>query len=77
MNGDSRVVNLSSAAQSPVNVDALSGAIKLADEFAGASGLYYDNDAGEFGDPHPDALDRGKCENVARVIEAVLAKHLD
>lgn len=47
----------------------------LADEFAGASGDYFDNDNGRFVRPHPDALDPGKSENVARVIETVLAAH--
>ncbi len=47
----------------------------LSDDFATASGLYFDNDAGHFGPPHPDALDSGKCEAVVAAIEAVLASH--
>ena len=45
----------------------------LADEFAEASGLYFDNDKGRFASPHPDALDQKKTERVVRVIETVLA----
>ena len=45
----------------------------LSDEFAEASGLYFDNDQGRFASPHPDALDTQKCREVIRVIEAVLA----
>ncbi|MEM7327536.1 MAG: SDR family NAD(P)-dependent oxidoreductase [Pseudomonadota bacterium] len=40
----------------------------LSDEFANASGRYYDNDRKAFADPHPDALDPAKN---ARVIEAI------
>lgn len=46
----------------------------LADEFASASGKYFDNDKGQFASPHPDALDQQKCEEIVRVIETVLAK---
>ncbi|MBT8450564.1 MAG: SDR family NAD(P)-dependent oxidoreductase [Deltaproteobacteria bacterium] len=46
----------------------------LSDEFATASGKYFDNDAGRFARPHPDALDANKSEDVVRAIEAVLDK---
>ena len=46
----------------------------LADEFADASGQYFDNDAGRFASPHPDGLDPRKCEEVVHAIEAVLAE---
>ncbi len=46
----------------------------LADEFETASGLYFDNDAGRFASPHPDALDPQKSEEIVRVVEAVLAE---
>ena len=46
----------------------------LADEFADAAGLYFDNDAGRFAQPHPDALDPQKCEDIVRRIETVLAE---
>ena len=45
----------------------------LADEFAAASGQYFDNDSGQFASPHPDALDPQKYEKIVRVIEVVLA----
>ena len=45
----------------------------LSDEFAGASGQYFDNDAGRFAPPHPDGLDDGKVAEVVMAIEAVLA----
>ena len=46
----------------------------LADEFAAASGRYFDNDSGQFTSPHPDALNSQKCEEIVRGIEAVLAE---
>ena len=46
----------------------------LADEFAAASGQYFDNDSGQFASPHPDALDPRKPEEIVGVIEAVLAE---
>ncbi len=48
--------------------------VALADEFAAASGRYFDNGAGQFASPHPDALDPRKCEDVVRAIELVLAR---
>lgn len=44
----------------------------LADEFAAASGQYFDNDEGQFAPPHPDALDQRKAEEIVRVIEDCL-----
>lgn len=138
---DGRVINLSSAAQSPVNLDALAGKFRLddsqayaqsklaltmwsfhlaqslankgpaiiavnpasflaskmvkgaygvegndlrvgadilvraalSDEFANASGRYFDNDQRRFAPPHPDALDARKNEQLVQAIEAVLA----
>ena len=46
----------------------------LSDEFAAASGQYFDNDSGQFTSPHPDALNTQNCEAIVRVIEAVLAE---
>ena len=46
----------------------------LADEFATASGQYFDNDSGRFASPHADALDPRKSQEIVRVIEAVLAE---
>jgi len=45
----------------------------LDDEFASASGQYFDNDKGQFASPHPDGLDPRKSEEIVRAIEAVLA----
>lgn len=45
----------------------------LCEEFAGASGRYYDNDRQRFADPHPDALDGSKSERLLGAIEAVIA----
>ena len=44
----------------------------LSDEFAGHSGAYFDNDAGQFGSPHVDALDRDLNRRVFEVCEALL-----
>ncbi|MEM7561586.1 MAG: SDR family NAD(P)-dependent oxidoreductase [Pseudomonadota bacterium] len=44
----------------------------LSDEFAQASGLYYDNDIGAFGPPHRDALDSKKCAAIVDAIESAL-----
>ncbi|MDD9876983.1 MAG: SDR family NAD(P)-dependent oxidoreductase [Magnetovibrio sp.] len=49
----------------------------LSDEFADASGKYFDNDAGRFGPPHGDALDDAKCAAVVAAIEAALAGRLE
>lgn len=46
----------------------------LADDFASASGKYFDNDAGRFSSPHPDALDPRKCDEIRTAIEAVLSE---
>jgi NAD(P)-dependent dehydrogenase (short-subunit alcohol dehydrogenase family) len=46
----------------------------LSEEFAEASGLYFDNDKGRFASPHRDALDQKKTKRIVDVIETVLAK---
>lgn len=46
----------------------------LTDEFADASGQYYDNDNRRFASPHPDALDPTKSQDVVGAIEAALAQ---
>ncbi len=46
----------------------------LSDEFAQASGKYFDNDSGQFASPHPDGLDQQKSTQIVDTIEAVLAK---
>jgi NAD(P)-dependent dehydrogenase (short-subunit alcohol dehydrogenase family) len=52
-----------------IGVDILSRAA-LSDEFAAASGQYFDNDSGRFAAPHPDAAN---AESVARVIVGIEA----
>ena len=44
----------------------------LSEEFAEASGLYFDNDSGQFARPHPDALDPQKCERLMLRLDAIL-----
>ena len=46
----------------------------LSDEFKTASGLYFDNDSGQFASPHPDALDPQKSEEIVHAIETVLVE---
>lgn len=45
----------------------------LSDEFADASGKYFDNDAGQFAPPHPDAQDAQKTDEIINAIEEILA----
>lgn len=46
----------------------------LSEEFAGASGAYFDNDAGRFADPHRDALDEGRTAALMTAIEDLIAR---
>lgn len=46
----------------------------LSDEFDDAGGLYYDNDAGRFGPPHPHALDAQRTADVVRAIEGIIGR---
>jgi NAD(P)-dependent dehydrogenase (short-subunit alcohol dehydrogenase family) len=46
----------------------------LAEEFAAASGKYFDNGSGQFAKPHRDALDPQKSAQVVQAIEAFLAE---
>ncbi|MEJ2333870.1 MAG: SDR family NAD(P)-dependent oxidoreductase [Desulfobulbaceae bacterium] len=48
--------------------------LALADEFAAASGQYFDNDSDQFSPPHLDALNPQKCEEIVRAIETVIAE---
>ena len=43
------------------------------DEFADASGTYFDNDSGRFANPHRDALDPQKTATLVQAIEAILS----
>jgi len=45
----------------------------LSDEFATASGKYFDTDAGRFAEPHSDALDPQKSRKLMDVIEEVMS----
>lgn len=45
----------------------------LCDEFASASGLYFDNDKGKFSDPHPDAFNNAICQSVMQILEEVVS----
>lgn len=44
----------------------------LSDEFADASGRYFDNDAGGFGAPHRDALDDTKTDALMQAIDEII-----
>ncbi|ARD21254.1 MULTISPECIES: SDR family NAD(P)-dependent oxidoreductase [Shewanella] len=46
----------------------------LSEEFAQATGQYFDNDRGQFASPHPDALDVAKTAKVVAVLERVLTE---
>lgn len=48
----------------------------LSEEFANASGRYFDNDKGRFSDPHADALDVVKCRAVTQKLEEMIADYL-
>lgn len=54
-----------------IGVDILTRAA-LSEEFAMAAGRYYDNDAGRFANPHPDALNPEKNAALAELIEATI-----
>lgn len=47
--------------------------VALDEDFASASGKYFDNDQGQFAQPHRDALDTKKITEIVRAIEAILA----
>ena len=51
--------------------------LALEEEFSNASGQYFDNDKGQFGRPHPDALDDHKCAQIVQTIEELLSSRLD
>ncbi|MCZ4299419.1 SDR family NAD(P)-dependent oxidoreductase [Henriciella marina] len=46
----------------------------LSDEFADASGKYFDNDSGRFADPHPDAMDADQRRQLVDVLDTLLAR---
>lgn len=48
--------------------------VALDDEFADASGKYFDNDIRQFTSPHPDVFDSEKSEKLIQAIEMILSK---
>ena len=46
----------------------------LSDEFANATGQYFDNDQGRFAPPHPDAMNSSKNKAVISTLEAMLRR---
>lgn len=44
----------------------------LGDKFADASGLYFDNDRGQFAQPHPEALNEAKCRALIQALDQLL-----
>jgi NAD(P)-dependent dehydrogenase (short-subunit alcohol dehydrogenase family) len=48
--------------------------LALEEEFAAASSQYFDNDKGRFAQPHRDALDPRKSQEIIRAMEAILAE---
>ena len=40
-------------------------------DFSSATSLYFDNDLGDFGSPHPDALDEDLCNTVVDKIMSI------
>jgi NAD(P)-dependent dehydrogenase (short-subunit alcohol dehydrogenase family) len=47
----------------------------LSEEFAHAHGSYFDNDIEMFSDPHPDALNDTKANQVLATIETIIDQH--
>ena len=54
-----------------IGVDIL-GRAATSNEFANATGRYYDNDSGRFAAPHPDAMDGAKNSAMVKLIEAAI-----
>jgi len=48
--------------------------LALDDALAGTTGRYFDNDAGDFGQPHADALDVAKVRDTVRAIQDIATK---
>lgn len=49
----------------------------LSDEFATATGQYFDNDLGDFSPPHLDGVDSKKCEALVEVMEFILNRYIE
>lgn len=50
--------------------------IALNDSFAAATGLYYDNDASQLTQPHPDALDEARCNTLIKTMDVMIERLL-
>lgn len=46
----------------------------LSEDFSGATGKYFDNDLGNWADPHPDALNQDKNQTLVATMHEVLNK---
>ena len=44
----------------------------LSETFAHAHGRYFDNDAGSFANPHPDAMDLKKCQQLVSELDSLI-----
>ena len=44
----------------------------LSEQFSEASGLYFDNDSGDFGPPHPDAMNPQIAAEILRKMDAII-----
>ncbi len=49
----------------------------LNQEFAGITGQYFDNDKGNWSKPHPDALDKSKCQSLLTAMNDLIMKVQD
>ena len=47
----------------------------LADELAGKTGVYFDNDIGKISAPHVDASNPARCAELVSTLENLLSKH--
>ena len=45
----------------------------LSDDFSDATGLYFDNDKGQFSAPHPDALDQVKTQKLTQKLDEIIS----
>ena len=50
--------------------------LSLEDEFATASGRYFDNDRRQFASPHPSGLDQQHTEALVAAVESLIAEYL-
>jgi len=43
-------------------------------QYKDASGFYFDNDIGDFSEPHPDALDEVYCRKAFVILKKIIQK---